>query len=156
MHVRATLEVSQCEKILAHLKGTLAATLHAYMCALIPKISRKGSGQPSTSSIARVPARNVTEDVQYAFELRPRDALWARVAPQHLRSGRLDFSLDLRSNGEAEKVIQGWVQEMWGYSIAAASLGIKHKLVHDFQVTARRTVVVPSSTPRCARWRRRD
>ena len=27
-----------------------------------------------------------------------------------------------------------WVQEMWGYSIAAASLGIKHKLVSDFQV----------------------
>jgi len=23
---------------------------------------------------------------------------------------------------------------MWGYSIAAASLGIKHKLVSDFQV----------------------
>ena len=47
---------------------------------------------------------------------------------------RLDFSLDLRSNSEAEAVIQGWVQEMWGYSIAAASLGIKHKLVFDFQV----------------------
>ena len=46
----------------------------------------------------------------------------------------LDFSMDLRSNGDAERVIQGWVQEMWGYSIAAASLGIKHKLVGDFQV----------------------
>jgi len=46
----------------------------------------------------------------------------------------LDFSLDLRSNAAAEQVIQGWVQEMWGYSIAAASLGIKHKLVEEFQV----------------------
>ena len=57
-----------------------------------------------------------------------RDQL-ARIYPRWL-----DFSLDLRSNGDAEKVIQGWVQEMWGYSIAAASLGIKHKLVKDFQV----------------------
>ena len=46
----------------------------------------------------------------------------------------LDYSLGLRSNSDAERVIQGWVQEMWGYSIAAASLGIKHKLVGDFQV----------------------
>ena len=45
----------------------------------------------------------------------------------------LDFSLDLRSNRDAEAVIQGWVQEMWGYSIAAASLGIKHKLIEEFQ-----------------------
>ena len=30
--------------------------------------------------------------------------------------------------------MQGWVQEMWGYSIAAAALGIKHRLVRDFQV----------------------
>jgi len=46
----------------------------------------------------------------------------------------LDFSLDLRSNSAAESVIQGWVQEMWGYSIAAASLGIQHKLIPEFQV----------------------
>mmetsp|Transcript_5600 Transcript_5600/g.16286 ORF Transcript_5600/g.16286 Transcript_5600/m.16286 type:complete len:444 (-) Transcript_5600:111-1442(-) len=46
----------------------------------------------------------------------------------------LDFSLGLRSNSEAERVIQGWVQEMWGYSIAAASQGIVHRLVEEFQV----------------------
>lgn len=46
----------------------------------------------------------------------------------------LDFSMGLRSNDDAESVIQGWVQEMWGYSIAAASLGIKHKVVKSFQV----------------------
>ena len=46
----------------------------------------------------------------------------------------LDFSLDLRSNSKAESVIQGWVQEMWGYSIAAASVGIEHKLIEHFQV----------------------
>ena len=41
--------------------------------------------------------------------------------------------LGLRSNGDAEKVIQGWVQEMWGYSIAAASHGIVHSVHRDFQ-----------------------
>lgn len=46
----------------------------------------------------------------------------------------LNFSYGLRSSDEAERVMQGWVQEMWGYSIAAASLGIKHKLVRNFQV----------------------
>ena len=40
----------------------------------------------------------------------------------------LDFSLGLRSTKDAEAMIQGWVQEMWGYSIAAASLGIRHKV----------------------------
>ena len=34
------------------------------------------------------------------------------------------------------QVMQGWVQEMWGYSIAAASLGIVHTLVRNFQVLA--------------------
>ncbi|KAG8458723.1 hypothetical protein KFE25_012921 [Diacronema lutheri] len=46
----------------------------------------------------------------------------------------LAFSLDLRSNADAEAVIQGWVQEMWGYSIAAAKAAVEHKLVHDFQI----------------------
>jgi len=46
----------------------------------------------------------------------------------------LNFSFGLRSNSDAERVMQGWVQEMWGYSIAAASVGIKHRLVRDFQV----------------------
>jgi len=46
----------------------------------------------------------------------------------------LNFSLGLRSNDDAEAVMQGWVQEMWGYSIAAASIGIRHRIVHDFQV----------------------
>lgn len=48
----------------------------------------------------------------------------------------LNFSLGLRSTKEAESVIQGWVQEMWGYAIAAASLGIQHRVVRDFQVEA--------------------
>ena len=46
----------------------------------------------------------------------------------------LEFSLGLRSNGDAERVMQGWVQEMWGYSIACGSLGIRHRLVNNFQV----------------------
>ena len=48
----------------------------------------------------------------------------------------LDFSLGLRSNSDAERVMQGWVQEMWGYSIAAASVGIKHRVVKEFQTEA--------------------
>ena len=46
----------------------------------------------------------------------------------------LEFSLGLRSNGDAERVMQGWVQEMWGYAIACGSLGIRHRLVNNFQV----------------------
>jgi hypothetical protein len=46
----------------------------------------------------------------------------------------LSISIDLRSNDKAESVIQGWVQEMWGYSIAAAKHGIVHKELHEFQV----------------------
>ena len=93
----------------------------------------------------------------------PSPLLIHREQLQRVAKRWLDWSLDLRSNGEAEKVIQGWVQarcspassaastasaastppqtppprplqEMWGYSIAAASLGIKHKLIRDFQV----------------------
>ena len=44
------------------------------------------------------------------------------------------YSFGLRSSPEAEGVMQGWVQEMWGYSIAAASVGIQHTLVRKFQV----------------------
>ena len=32
--------------------------------------------------------------------------------------------------------MQGWVQEMWGYSIAAASVGITHRLVKEMMVEA--------------------
>jgi len=46
----------------------------------------------------------------------------------------LNFSFGLRSNGDAERVMQGWVQEMWAYTIAAASVGISHRQVRDFQV----------------------
>ena len=46
----------------------------------------------------------------------------------------LEFSFGLRSSGEAERVMQGWVQEMWGYSIAAASVGIRHTVLREFQV----------------------
>jgi len=45
----------------------------------------------------------------------------------------MDISVDLRSNADAEKCIQGWVQEMWGYSIGAAKHNVTHKLVRDFQ-----------------------
>lgn len=54
--------------------------------------------------------------------------------PQRLTPDWLNFSLGLRSNADAEAVIQGWVQEMWGYTIAAAKHGVKHTAVKDFQM----------------------
>jgi len=40
----------------------------------------------------------------------------------------LDCSYTLRGSPEPARIIQDWVLEMWGYSIAAASLGIRHKV----------------------------
>ena len=48
----------------------------------------------------------------------------------------LDFSLGLRSNSDAERVMQGWVQEMWGYSIAAASVGVVHNVMPGLMLEA--------------------
>ena len=45
----------------------------------------------------------------------------------------LDYSLALKLNKDADTRF-GWVLEMWGYSIAAASLGIKHDVLRNFQV----------------------
>ena len=32
------------------------------------------------------------------------------------------------------KMIQDWVLEMWGYAIAAASVGVRHKIVPGYQI----------------------
>ena len=45
----------------------------------------------------------------------------------------LNMSLRLKVDKEADSRF-GWVLEMWGYSIAAAQLGITHEVVHTFQV----------------------
>ena len=45
----------------------------------------------------------------------------------------LNMSLRLKVDKEADGRF-GWVLEMWGYSIAAAQLGITHEVVHTFQV----------------------
>ena len=52
----------------------------------------------------------------------------ARLTPRWL-----DFSLKLKVDPGADKRF-GWVLEMWGYSIAAASLGLQHDVLHTFQV----------------------
>jgi len=44
----------------------------------------------------------------------------------------LNLSLALKRNKRADARF-GWVLEMWGYAIAAAALGIKHEVKHDFQ-----------------------
>ena len=46
-----------------------------------------------------------------------------------------NISLTLKRDPSADKRF-GWVLEMWGYSIATASLGIKHRVLNTFQ-TAR-------------------
>jgi len=51
-----------------------------------------------------------------------------RVTPRWL-----DYSLALKLNKDADARF-GWALEMWGYSIAAASLGIKHDVLRNFQV----------------------
>jgi len=45
----------------------------------------------------------------------------------------LDFSLALKTDSEANAVL-GWVLEMWGYVLAAGSLGIKHTVLPNFQI----------------------
>ena len=77
----------------------------------------------------------------------------------------MEFSLGLRSNKEAESVMQGWVQEMWGYSIAAASVGVSHRLVREMQIEASSLTqhvdpdfhqVRRPHTPDGARWAQRS
>ena len=45
----------------------------------------------------------------------------------------LDFSLALKADPEANAAL-GWVLEMWGYVLAAGSLGIKHTVLENFQI----------------------
>ena len=40
----------------------------------------------------------------------------------------------LRGDPMPARSIQDWVLEMWGYAIAAASLGIRHQIVRGFQI----------------------
>ena len=44
----------------------------------------------------------------------------------------LNLSMALKRDPEADQRF-GWVLEMWGYSLAAAALGVKHTLRSDFQ-----------------------
>jgi len=43
------------------------------------------------------------------------------------------MSVKLKTNAEADRLL-GWVIEMWGYSVAAASVGLRHQVFADFQV----------------------
>eukprot|EP00854_Cymbomonas_tetramitiformis_P028544 gene28544-35401_t len=43
-----------------------------------------------------------------------------------------DFSHKLKTDLEADRVF-GWVLEMWGYALGAASVGIRHQLFSEFQ-----------------------
>ena len=46
----------------------------------------------------------------------------------------LEYSYILRGNPEPARIIQDWVLEMWGYSIAAASVGVRHKIIRNYQI----------------------
>ena len=52
-----------------------------------------------------------------------------RIAPRWL-----EYSYKLRGDPMPARMIQDWVLEMWGYAIAAASLGVRHKIVPSFQI----------------------
>lgn len=53
---------------------------------------------------------------------------------ERLAARWLEYSYILRAHPYPKTVIQDWVLEMWGYAIAAASLGIRHKIVPSFQI----------------------
>ena len=53
----------------------------------------------------------------------------------------LKLSFDLKRDAEADKVF-GWVLEMWGYTLAATRLGIRHTVWKEFQVRVRVSVRV--------------
>ena len=55
--------------------------------------------------------------------------LLEKVAPRWL-----EYSYKLRGDPMPARLIQDWVLEMWGWSIAAASMGIKHKIIPSFQI----------------------
>ena len=44
-----------------------------------------------------------------------------------------EFTQKICADREAVQAL-GWVREMWGYAIATASLGIKHRVLDSFQV----------------------
>jgi len=46
----------------------------------------------------------------------------------------LDYSYKLRGDPMPARLIQDWVLEMWGYAIAAASQGVRHKIIEGFQI----------------------
>ena len=61
------------------------------------------------------------------------DRVWLagrRPPPERLGEG----GFLLRGSPEPAKIIQDWVLEMWGYSIAAAKVGLKHQEFRNFQV----------------------
>jgi len=46
----------------------------------------------------------------------------------------LEYSYKLRGDPMPARIIQDWVLEMWGYAIAAASLGIRHTIIPSYQI----------------------
>ena len=44
-----------------------------------------------------------------------------------------ELSVELKADQTADRAF-GWVLEMWGYSIAAASLGVRHEVLGSFQL----------------------
>lgn len=47
--------------------------------------------------------------------------------------GRYDMSVKLKHDAQADRAF-GWALEMWGWSMAAAKLNIKHKIIQKFQI----------------------
>ena len=57
----------------------------------------------------------------------------SRTAPHTVCACRYELSVALKANREADSAY-GWMLEMWGYSLAAARLGIKHFAWQQMQI----------------------
>ena len=86
----------------------------------------------SLANLQKVAQKSLDCSARATFPVHtPRNSsfLYSQVAQKWL-----DCSYTLRGSPEPAKIIQDWVLEMWGWSIAAASMGVKHKIVPSFQI----------------------
>jgi hypothetical protein len=63
----------------------------------------------------------------------PSPAIMHKAVLETLTKDWFELSVELKRDRETDKCF-GWVLEMWGYTIACARLGIKHKLLQQLQI----------------------
>jgi len=67
-------------------------------------------------------------DSSYLQPIGPSPLIIKKSELQRVAQKWLDCSYTLRGSPEPARIIQDWVLEMWAYAIAAASIGIRHKV----------------------------